>query len=257
MLRAARREIQATLGGAAGAVTEFQAFFLPQQERAVQNALNEFETGATRALNGAAGQSWQAGQDLVDEPIAAGGVRIAAVLPEIDTRQLVAMRTFMTGRIKDISVTVANRINSELGLIAIGAQTPGEAVGKIEGLVEGGRARAITITRTELGRAFSVANQERLEQARESLPGLKKQWRKSGKLHSRAHHDAIDGQVREVEERFVLGNGVPIRFPRDPRAPAAETINCGCEQLPFMETWEVSDPGVPITDPDLRTRQAA
>ena len=163
------------------------------------------------------------------------------------------MRAFMTDRIKDLSAATANRISGELGLVTIGTQSPGDAVGNVARLIGSGRDRAITIVRTEVRRAFSVASQERLAQAPETLPKLKKQWRRSGKIHSRLHHDSIDGQVREGDEPFTLGNGVRIMFPRDPAAPAAETINCGCESLPFVEQWDVKNPGrVPFSDEELR-----
>ena len=32
-------------------------------------------------------------------------------------------------------------------------------------------------------------------------------------------------------------------FPRDPAGPTAETVNCGCQSLPWMESWEVKHPG--------------
>lgn len=32
-------------------------------------------------------------------------------------------------------------------------------------------------------------------------------------------------------------------FPRDPAAPPGETINCGCQSLPWMEDWDVQHPG--------------
>ncbi|WP_119304964.1 phage minor head protein [Dongia deserti] len=219
----------------------WQAFHLSSLKENVKRALETMERGASSRLGSAAGQAWQAGIDLVDKPIeAAGGARfrLDGVLGEIDTRQLRAMRSFMTDRIGDISTSVANRINSELGLVMIGAKTQHQAAEAIGALIDGGRARATTIIRTELGRAFSVASQERYEQAAKKLPGLKKQWHRSGKVHSRPQHDAIDGQVRAVDEPFTLGNGISLMFPRDPRAPAAETINCGCESVPFMDTWE-------------------
>jgi uncharacterized protein with gpF-like domain len=152
------------------------------------------------------------------------------------------MQTFMTGRIRDISVTIANRINTELGLVLIGAQSPGDAINALTRIFGGQRERAITIVRTELGRAFSAAAQERMLAAKAQVPGLKKQWRHSDKVHPRPMHLAIDGQIREIDEPYTLGNGVAIMYPRDPSAPAAETINCGCESLPYMERWEMANP---------------
>ncbi len=86
------------------------------------------------------------------------------------------------------------------------------------------------------------------------LPGLQKQWRRSGKIHSRTSHDRADGQVRPVDKPFDVA-GVQLRFPRDPLGPAKETINCGCTSLPFMATWEVTTPGrQPFTPAELAAR---
>ena len=261
LLRAAEDRINATL---VGAPTDFQAFLLPQQQAAVRAAMVEMEAAAAPALTSGADRAWQAGIDLVDKPVEAGlalgggpQVRLSGILPALDTRQLQALRVFLTGRMTDISTTLANRINSQLGLVAIGAESPSGAAGAIarildSGGAQGGRQRAVTIIRTELGRAYSFASQQRQEQAREALPGLKKQWRRSGKLRSRRAHDLADGQIRDVDEPFIV-NGVELMFPRDPAGPAKETINCGCTSLPFMETWDVLQPGrQPFTDREIR-----
>lgn len=231
--------------------SEWEAWYLPQLQRAVRQAMDEMSMEAGTLLRNGARASWENGVALIDEPIKAGGVNIAAAIPEVDTRQLMAMSAFLTDRVSDISLTVANRINSELGLVMIGSQSVGDAINKVDGLVEGGRTRAISIVRTELGRAYSMATQQRQEQAAEVLPGMKKQWRRSGKLHSRPEHDAADGQIVDVDKPFIVG-GVALMFPRDPAAPIGETINCGCESLPWMESWEMSTPGrKPFTDDEM------
>lgn len=240
LLKEADAHIRAIL---AAAPSDYQAWALPQLQQDIASALQDFQRAAAARLGTAAGSSWEAGLSLIDAPLSAGGLQIVGQLPAIDTRQLTAMRAFMTSRIADISTTIAGRINAQLGLVIIGAQSPADTIAAIEALIEGGRSRAITITRTELGRAFSVAAHERAQEAADIVPGMQKQWRRSGKIHSRIHHDSIDGQVRDVNEPFTLGNGVQIMFPRDPAAPAAETINCGCESLPFMASWDVKTPG--------------
>jgi len=35
-------------------------------------------------------------------------------------------------------------------------------------------------------------------------------------VHSRAQHDAIDGQIREVDEPFTLPDGTSLMMPKDP-----------------------------------------
>jgi len=258
LLNTARRQINQTL---AGAPTDWEQYFLPQMQKSITKALDEMSANAAAKLSTGAGDAWRAGIDLVDKPIEAGGVRLSGVLNEIDTRQLRSLRSFMTDRIKDVGLQLANKINSQLGLVAIGAQNQSDAFSNIAKLLKkGGRGRAITIVRTELGRAYSIASQQRHEQANEILPGLKKQWRRSGKIHSRPHHDTADGQVQEVKDNFNLfPKGkfkVTLLFPRDPAAPADETINCGCESLPIMYNWTVKNAGKkPFSDLELQNSQ--
>lgn len=235
LLQLADRQIRTILGTGA---TEYQQFMLPQLQQAVRAAMIDWSDQAGATVNGAMVEAAQAGLDLIDQPLAAGGVRVQGLAPVIDTGQLSAMRTFATDRIKDIGSAVTNKINQELGLVVIGAQTPADAASSIAiQLQKGGRGRAITIVRTEVGRAFSVAAQSRYESLRELVPGLMKEWRKSGKIHDRPHHSLINGQRRPVDQPFTLANGVEIMFPRDPKASPGETINCGCESLPYMADW--------------------
>lgn len=249
ILKTAEARIAAIL---AATPSDYQAWMLPQQQAAIRQAMAEIAAQLGETIDQAALASWRAGIDLVDRPIAAGGLNITAVLPQIDTAQLDALRAFMTERMEDVGVTLANKINAQLGLVAIGSQGVSEAITQIERLIEtGGRSRATTIVRTELGRAYAVATQRRMDQAREILPGLQKQWRRSGKLHSRPSHDAADGQIVDADKPFIVG-GVALMHPRDPAAPAAETINCGCESLPYMATWDVANPGrKPFTADEL------
>lgn len=240
LLQEAERDILAAL---AAAPTDYQQFYLPQLLQQVRSQMARVAEISAGQIAQGANASWQAGVALVDAPLLAGGVQLSGLVPAISTGQLVAMRTFMVDRIKDVPIALANKISSQLGLTMIGSQSIGDTVGNIQKLFKTqGRSRALTIVRTELGRAYAVATHERMTQAVKVLPGLKKQWRRSGKVHSRVNHDAIDGQIRAIDEPFQLGNGVELMHPRDPKAPAAETINCGCEELGYMEHWKLSNP---------------
>lgn len=249
LLQVAQDDIQTTLRHSP---TEWEAWYLPQVQQTITTAMTTFSTGASAALGQAAGKAWQAGLDLIDKPIAAGGISIEAMLPSIDTKQLAAMRTFMTDRMTDIGATVAAKINGQMGLVVIGTQSTGDAISQVANIIDqGGRSRATTIVRTELGRVYSTAAHERQQQAKKYLPGMKKQWRRSGKIHSRLAHDAADGQIQPVDDPFIVG-GVALMYPHDPKAPAAHTINCGCISLPFMDDWTVESPKKkPFTDLEL------
>ncbi len=240
-------------GDLAGQPSEFEAWRLPQLQAAVRGALSAFADEAAGRIDSAAGEAWSAGVTAVDRPIAiAGQIALDAALVPPDIRQLAAMRNFMTDRIRAASADAIGRINADLGLAAIGAQSTNETVGRIRQHLGGAsRRRANTILRTELGRIYAAAANERIGQAQEMLPGMRKQWRRSGKIRSRIDHDLADGQIVDADEVFRVG-GERLRYPRDPRGSARNTINCGCTLLPFMEEWAVAEAGArPYTIQEL------
>ncbi|MCE2516258.1 MAG: hypothetical protein J4F41_00190 [Alphaproteobacteria bacterium] len=194
------------------------------------------------------------GADMARVPLMAAGVSgISSSLTAVSATQIAGIRNFTTGKIRNISNNLAREIGDELALALTGAVNRQQVLGFITARVTGGMRRAQTIVNTELGRAYSTAAQDRLAAAAEDVPGLKKQWRRSGKLRSRPSHDRIDGQVVGVDEKFRLKAGlVKLNYPRDPAGPAAETINCGCTSLPFVEDWEMAAPGAqPLSDDDI------
>jgi len=224
--------------------SEFDVFSLPQVQQAIRGVLD----GVGRELGDSGSQLtddfFNAGADMVDKPIQAGGITLRGLIPTIDKTQLLAFQAFITDKMKDVTVTMANQINTELGLTAIGAQPLNSAVANIKTVLQDkGRKRATTILRTELLRAYGVANQLRKEQAEKVLPGLKKRWLPSGRTHARTHHEATRGQIQAVDAPFQLlspGGIIKLSFPRDPKGGPAETINCGCESVPYMEHWELA-----------------
>lgn len=245
LLRKADADIQKILKDAP---SDYQQWRLTEMRASIKKALDELTSKTVPTFAAGFDKSAQAGQAMIDAPLSSAGIDIAADLVAIDTRKLQAMRSFATGRIKNISTRLASQLGTELASASIGVQTPFEAAQRIGARIDGGVKRAGMIVRTELGRAHSVAAQERQTQAKEILPGLKKQWRRSSKLHSRYEHDAIDGQVRDVDKPFDLPSGVQLMHPRDPDGPAEETINCGCTSLPFMDDWTVATPKrLPVT----------
>jgi len=236
-LQRAQRIIAAQLAnGTPGSMGSYRAFALPNLQRSVRAALREAADENGRIIGSAARSAIGAGVDLVDAPLDAGGVRIAGALQSVDLGQLEAMRTFMTSRMRDVSLAMVDKINGELAQVVIGTRSVGEAIDAIDGMIEGGRGRALAIVRTELGRAYASAAQDRMAQAAEVVPGLKKEWRRSGKVNSRPEHDLADGQVRAVDEPFLVG-GVELMYPRDPAAPPSATVNCGCVSLPVVDSW--------------------
>lgn len=53
-------------------------------------------------------------------------------------------------------------------------------------------------------------------------------WHPRGDPETRDHHRTMTNQVRLIGELFTSGLGNRLRFPGDPRAPAADRVRCRC-----------------------------
>lgn len=202
--------------------------------------------------------AWRQGEDLVDKPLALMGHSIEMLLPQLDVGILKQMRAFGALRLKDVGTEAARKIGRELGLVTIGSKLPFDAIQAVQStLGADSPVRAATIVRTEVSRAFAVASNERLVQAAPLVPGLGKQWRRSGKIHSRWNHDLMDGQVVDADKPFKVpnpGGGIDLmQCPHDPKAPAEQVIKCGCLSIPWMKSWQVATPGAkPFSEQELK-----
>lgn len=92
--------------------------------------------------------------------------------------------------------------------------------------------RAETIARTEGVRATSEAREEALDQMLEqtgiSVDRVTRIWNPTRDTRTRDWHASMAGQTRGRAQSFTDGLGNSLRYPGDPRAPAATTINCRC-----------------------------
>ncbi len=238
MLQAAADQVKVSLASTPG---EWAAWYLPQLQAEIGRVMQVWGQQSAGVVSGALGKSWDLGQALLDRPLAAGGMRIAGVMPHLDTGLLTAMQAFGTDRITNVATTAINAINNELSLVMIGAQTSDVAIAKARDHLGGASVRrATTIVRTSLSSAFSSAAQQRALQAEAAGVEMDKIWRRSGKSHPRLTHMTMDGQRRPLNEPFVIGmttvpegfeGGVRLMYPHDPAAPASEVINCGCQAL--------------------------
>lgn len=244
-----------------GAPTDYQQWVLPRLMEGINRVLDELAAGsATKAANGLR-QAWELGTRLIDAPVAAEATAAAAAGPGLpslatpitlgvpDLRQLRAMQSFSTGLIKGATTETVNAINRQLGQVVLGAAAPYDAIRAVSQLLPTRTSSQVRgIVNSNLATAFNTAAFERLRQQAARDPGIRKQWRRSGKLHSRDNHDAADGQVQDIDQPFVLIDGhkpgkfVSLMYPADPAAPIGETINCGCVALPWKATWKMRMP---------------
>lgn len=187
---------------------------------------------------------WNMGADHVDDVVRAVRPGLAAGFQLADTFLLDALRSYTAGRIKDLASTAEAAVQTQVHLAAVGAQTSQQAIAQVRKHLVGdeapARARARKIVITSTAQAYAVAQQKRLEEKAARQPGLRKRWKKSGKPpeRSRHNHDAMDGVVVGVFERFKvpgkgLGQFTLMKHPHDPEAPPSQVIFCGCLAQPF------------------------
>ena len=255
MLNTARDQILATL---AGLPADWQQLQLSRLLGQIEDVLTGAASQAGALFELRMQEAWTQGEDFVDKPLAIIGHRVEMQLAQLDVGVLKQMKAFGSRRLKDVGSEAARKIGQQLGQTTIGAQTPFQAIQAVQKILGADSPRrAATIVLTEVSRAFAVASNERLVQAEPLVPGLGKQWRRSGKIHSRWNHDIIDGQVVEASKPFKVpnpGGGFDMmQCPHDPKAPVEQIIHCGCISIPWMKNWKVMTPGArPFTKRELQ-----
>lgn len=209
--------------------SDFQQWHLGQINIEIDRVLGVFQDKAGELVSNAVGAAWSGGISSIDKPLAAA--RFEVIMPVLDTQQLLAMRTFMVDRIKDVGVQAAQKIKAEIGLALIGVQDIAQTITKVaEHLGETAKSRAAFIVGDNLTRAWETASNKRALQADAAGVKMEKIWRRSGKIHSRLAHDLADGTRLAIDKPFVI-NGHNMMYPKDPAAPIQESANCGCVAL--------------------------
>jgi SPP1 gp7 family putative phage head morphogenesis protein len=115
---------------------------------------------------------------------------------------------------------------------------------RIQGIYSGEEAgsphkRAVRIARTETNRVMSEATQEAIRSANALGVKVRNRWDATLDSRTRDSHREVDGEVREVGEKFSNG----LRRPGD--GGPADSINCRCCITPVLEGFE----------PDSRVRR--
>lgn len=86
------------------------------------------------------------------------------------------------------------------------------------------RSNAMRIARTEGGRIQNKAAFDVAEKAKKAGADVVKQWSAALDARTRPSHAKLDGEVRELEEKFSNG----LMYPKDPSGSAGEVVNCRC-----------------------------
>lgn len=87
-----------------------------------------------------------------------------------------------------------------------------------------GLYNAKRIARTEGHRIQQTSARDAQEAAKAKGADVVKQWDAALDARTRDSHARVDGEIRELDEKFSNG----LRFPGDPHGSAAEVVNCRC-----------------------------
>ncbi|WP_430391079.1 phage minor head protein [Dyella sp. 20L07] len=212
----------------------------------IERNLEDFRQVITASALTGDDRAWSVGQATIVEPFASAGVSLSGL--RIDSKALMASRRFLTDRIQDISTRALNKLNGSLIQHVIGGQSLSDTITDVQNILGGApRSRAMTLTYTEIGRVHSVAQDERLQQAGQIVPGLRKRWLKSGKRQPRLDHVHAHNQIVAFDQPYVVG-GEQLQYPRDPSGSAGNTINCGCLSQPVVDGSSFGASTVQIDD---------
>lgn len=234
-LNTARKKVEATV-----AKTDWQLYHLPKMKTAIDKAMADFAGQLSKDVKSGQKDFWNFGQEMVDAPLASAGV--VAVIPAIDTAMLIASQSVSAHMIRALGADASSKIYNEFAMGMMGQKTPFEVMKAVgnnltdKSIFSSIAARAETITRQECGRILEAANQMRMSEASKVVQALKKQWRHGTSKMPRLTHLAAEGQIRNVDEPFLVG-GEKLMYPRDPAGSAKNIINCSCFSVPWMEGW--------------------
>lgn len=125
------------------------------------------------------------------------------------------------------------KLRQEIGKGVLMGEHPGEIAKRLEGTFNQWRNRAQTIAQTETCRVMSEAAQETYAAAKEQYDlKIRNEWVATLDGRTRSSHADVDGEVREIGEKFSNGSLRPGQ------GRPAEAINCRCCLAPVVDGFE-------------------
>lgn len=128
---------------------------------------------------------------------------------------------------KHITAEVSRGIANGSDFHQIARQIRGHMMGTYTQKTGGALYRSELIARTEGHRIQVQSGMDACYKARDKGADVVKQWDSTLDSSTRESHQAVDGEIRELDEKFSNG----LMFPGDPDGGAAEVCNCRCALL--------------------------
>lgn len=137
---------------------------------------------------------------------------------------------------KNIAAEVSRGISNGSSYHQIARQIRHRMVGAYTTKTGGALYRAELISRTEGHRIQNQSAMDACYKAKEKGADIVRQWDSTLDGRTRPSHQAVDGEIRELDEPFSND----LMFPGDPSGGAAEVVNCRCALLQRAR-WALDD----------------
>ena len=231
---------QARSDAAPDGPTDFEQFMAIQKKAAIERRIADLESRlsalTSRALNHASEIAAQESNALAIE---AGGASIPRLM--VDAGVLSYSQASAADQVVGITDAMKAALRKAITQSLAGGLSRGELEARIRDVMGGdvSEARVERIVRTELGRAMEQQKAAHDEVMSDMGLNLVKRWITVGDDRVREDHAAIDGQERDLDDLFNVGEGATdatepggpgyeANAPGDPSLPASETVNCRC-----------------------------
>ena len=136
---------------------------------------------------------------------------------------------------KRITAEISRGISSGMSYHQVARNISAQMMGTYEN-PGGSMAYAMRIARTEGHRIQVESTMNAAYDAKDMGADVLKQWDAALDSRTRESHQKVDGEIRELDEKFSNG----LRFPGDPLGGAGEVVNCRCALLQRAR-WALDD----------------
>ena len=186
------------------------------------NALNAIFNGAHTAIGGLQGYS--------------EAFRLVGARQIYDRQRSKHVLDRAAGRLGN-KPTLVKRLQHELAQSVILGEDVRRAAKRIQKVANVSKRQSLVIARTELLRASSQGSYLSALQAHEEydIP-MERRWLATGDERTRDSHEAMNGELVGMKEKFSNG----LFYPRDPNGAPEETIQCRCVAVHVVITAKTS-----------------
>jgi len=128
------------------------------------------------------------------------------------------------------------KIKSALTAGILAGDSVADMTNRFMGIMQNNRTAAIRNARTSITSAHNAGREHTFETAQEMGIKIKKQWVATLDSRTRDSHQDMDGEMREIGERYSNG----LMYPGDPDGAPEEVYNCRCSEIGVIDGTQVT-----------------